>query len=141
MASPILFLSLLLFTFGKTLTVYQVLEDYDFPIGLLPSGITSYTLNTDTGELHVNLNATCNLSIGGYNLKYKSTISGLISTRKLTKLKGVSIKLVMFWVDILEVTRHGDELDFLVGKMLAGFNIDNFEESPQCTNTRITSSE
>ncbi|KAI3693533.1 hypothetical protein L1987_76477 [Smallanthus sonchifolius] len=127
--------TILLFTsaaISKTLTVYEVLEDYDFPVGLIPTGVTSYTMDTETGEFQVNLGYTCKLSIEGHDLKYKSTISGVISRDKLTKLKGVSIKLVLFWMDIVEVTRDGDELDFSVGTILARFNIDNFEESPAC---------
>lgn len=42
------------------------------------------------------------------------------------------MKLLFFWVDIIEVSRHGDSLDFSVGIAGAGFPIDNFEESPQC---------
>ncbi|XP_076951823.1 uncharacterized protein At5g01610-like [Bidens hawaiensis] len=144
MSSPVItliLLTLLYFTYAavsKTLTAYEVLEVYGLPVGLLPSGVTSYTLNTNTGEFNVNLGDTCKLSIEGRDLKYTSTISGVISTNKLTKLKGVSIKLMLFWVDIAEVTRNGDELDFLVGNILAGFNIDNFEESPQCSSTRMS---
>jgi hypothetical protein len=36
------------------------------------------------------------------------------------------------WVDIVEVLRNGDDLEFSVGIAGAGFPIDNFEECPQC---------
>lgn len=42
------------------------------------------------------------------------------------------MKLFFLWVDIVEVSRSGDTLDFSVGIAGAGFPIDNFEVSPQC---------
>ncbi|CAI9300300.1 unnamed protein product [Lactuca saligna] len=134
---PFLLHSLLLFTstalaVAETPTVYEALQDYDFPVGLLPTGVTSYTLNKDTGEFEVKLSDTCEFSVSGYDLKYKSTISGVISKDKLTKLKGVSVKVIIIWVDIVEVTRDSEDLDFSVGILSAGFDVDQFEESPEC---------
>ncbi|KAI3773162.1 hypothetical protein L6452_04365 [Arctium lappa] len=128
------FLLLLLLTSATTTTptVYQVLEEYDFPKGLLPTGVTNYTLNKSTGEFEVNLSETCSFTVQSYELKYKSTISGVIRKDKLTKLKGVSVKLLFFWVDIVEVYRDSDELEFSVGILSADFQIDGFDESPEC---------
>ncbi|KAK3020860.1 hypothetical protein RJ639_045542 [Escallonia herrerae] len=116
-----------------TPTAYEVLEDYDFPVGLLPKGVTGYELNTTTGKFEAYLNGTCSFSIDGYKLRYKSTISGVITTDKLKSLKGISVKVLLFWVNIVEVTRDDDdELDFSVGIASADFPVDNFDESPQC---------
>uniref|UniRef100_A0A803NDS0 Uncharacterized protein n=1 Tax=Chenopodium quinoa TaxID=63459 RepID=A0A803NDS0_CHEQI len=65
-------------------------------------------------------------------LKYKPTISGFISKNKLTKLTGVSVKVFFVWLNIVEVRRADDELEFSVGIASANFPIDNFEECPQC---------
>ncbi|KVI12462.1 Protein of unknown function DUF538 [Cynara cardunculus var. scolymus] len=119
-------------TVAEKPTVYEVLKQYDFPAGLLPTGVTDYTLNNSTGEFEVMLGETCSFSVDGYDLKYKSTISGVISKDKLRKLKGVSVKLLFIWVDIVEVSRDEDELDFSVGILSAGFDIEGFEESPEC---------
>ncbi|GLT42439.1 hypothetical protein SLA2020_164370 [Shorea laevis] len=35
----------------STLTAYEVLEEYDFPIGLLPKGVLGYKLNSSTDKL------------------------------------------------------------------------------------------
>ncbi|KAK9068740.1 hypothetical protein SSX86_012855 [Deinandra increscens subsp. villosa] len=114
------------------LTAYEALESYDFPAGLLPVGVTGYTLNEETGEFEAYLSETCSYTVQGYNLKYKSTISGVISTDKLTNLKGVSVKVLFFWLDIVEVSRDGNQLDLSVGIISAGFDISGFIESPQC---------
>ncbi|XP_019053563.1 PREDICTED: uncharacterized protein At5g01610-like [Nelumbo nucifera] len=116
-----------------TPTAYEVLKDYDFPVGLLPKGVLGYDLDKTTGKFSVNLNGTCSFSLeGSYQLKYRSTINGYISQGKLTKLQGISVKVFFFWVNIVEVTRYGDELEFSVGIASASFPVDNFEECLQC---------
>lgn len=140
MSSPVaILLSLLLlvslsstFADDTQLTAYEALEEYDFPAGLLPVGVTGYTLDEETGEFQVFLNNACTYSVQGYDLKYQSTISGTISKDKITDLKGISVKVLFFWVNIVEVTRDDDELSLSVGILSASFDISGFVESPQC---------
>ncbi|KAF5463376.1 hypothetical protein F2P56_019295, partial [Juglans regia] len=114
-------------------SAYEVLKDYNFPIGILPKGVQGYDLEPSSGKFSAELNGSCSFSLeGSYQLKYKSTIKGHISEGKLSSLEGVSVKLFLFWVDIVEVQRKGDSLGFSVGIAGADFPIDNFEESPQC---------
>ncbi|KAK9086388.1 hypothetical protein Syun_028782 [Stephania yunnanensis] len=91
-------------------TAYDVLKSYGFPAGLLRR----------------------DFSISGYDLKYRETITGRISREKLSDLKGVSVKILFFWVNIIEVTRNGGEMSFSVGIASADFPVDNFEDSPTC---------
>lgn len=39
---------------------------------------------------------------------------------------------MLFWVNIVEVDRIGDNLEFSVGIAGADFPVDNFDECPQC---------
>ncbi|KAL5996176.1 hypothetical protein ACLOJK_026250 [Asimina triloba] len=118
---------------ADTPTAYEVLQSYDFPVGLLPKGVVRYELDNSTGKFAAYLNGSCSFSLeGSYQIKYKSTIKGYISTDKLTKLEGISVKILFFWINIIEVTRSGDELDFSVGIASANFLISNFLECPQC---------
>ncbi|KAI3829576.1 hypothetical protein L1987_03702 [Smallanthus sonchifolius] len=82
------------------------MESYRFPVGLLPVGVTGYTLDEETGEFEVYLGETCSYTVQGYNLKYQSTISGL--------------------------SRDGDELYLSVAILSEGFDVSGFIESPQC---------
>lgn len=116
----------------STLTAYEALEEYDFPIGLLPTSVLSYELNNSTGEFSVYLNGSCTFSIDSYELKYGSTITGKIATDKLSSLSGIKVKILLFWLSIAEVIRDGDEIEFSVGVASADFNVTNFEESPTC---------
>ncbi|KAI4301429.1 hypothetical protein L6164_034708 [Bauhinia variegata] len=129
----IVFLTLPFVSGHEKLSAYQVLEQYDFPIGLLPVGVTDYELNRDTGEFSAYLtDASCSFSIESYQLKYKSPIKGVISKGKLSNLKGVSVKVLFFWLNIVEVTSDGGDLQFSVGIASADFGVENFLESPRC---------
>lgn len=124
------------FAFGAadyTPSAYDVLQENDFPVGLLPKGATGYELNRETGEFSAYLNGSCSFSVeNSYQLNYNSTIEGLISKDRLKNLKGVSVKVLLPWLNIVEVVREGDELHFSVGIASANFLVENFEECPQC---------
>ncbi|XP_058215793.1 uncharacterized protein At5g01610-like [Rhododendron vialii] len=114
-------------------TAYEMLQRYNFPIGVLPKGVTGYDLDESTGKFSAYLNGSCAFSLeGSYQLNYKPTIKGYVSKGRLSKLEGVKVKLFFIWVDIVEVDRNGDDLDFSVGIASAGFSVDSFEECPQC---------
>ncbi|GMI66598.1 hypothetical protein like AT4G02360 [Hibiscus trionum] len=116
----------------EKLSAYQLLQRYRFPAGILPKGVSGYELNSQTGEFSAYLNGTCNFAVDSYELSYKSTIRGVISPGKISKLKGVSVKVLFFWLNIVELILDGDEMQFSVGIASANFPVDNFYESPQC---------
>jgi hypothetical protein len=114
-------------------SVYEALEDFNFPIGLIPKGSLGYELDQNSGKFRAFLNGSCSFSLeGSYQLSYKSTISGYISKNRLTSLTGVSVKVLFLWLNIVEVVRNGDDLELSVGIASASFPIDNFFECPQC---------
>ena len=117
---------------GVPPTVYEVLQEYGFPIGLLPTGATSYELDKSTGKFTVHLNSTCSFKIDSYELKYRSTIEGVIAKVKLSKLSGIQVKVLILWLSIAEVIRDVDELEFSVGIASADFPASNFDECPAC---------
>ncbi|XP_072996177.1 uncharacterized protein At5g01610-like [Typha latifolia] len=138
--SPLSFLLLLCFRSAAALSPasakpspYEVLDSYHLPVGLLPKGALGYDLDPDTGKFTAYFNGSCAFSLeGSYQLRYQSTISGLIAVDHLRDLRGVSVKVLFFWVNIVEVSRHGDQLEFSVGIASADFPIDNFYECPRC---------
>lgn len=115
------------------LSAYEALQQYNFPAGLLPEGATGYSLNRSTGEFSAYLNNSCSFTLeNSYELKYKPVIKGVISQGRLQKLSGVSVKVVLLWLNIVGVKRSSDELEFSVGFTSANFPVSNFEECPQC---------
>ncbi|XP_016466832.1 uncharacterized protein At5g01610-like [Nicotiana tabacum] len=118
---------------NSSLTAYDLLESYGFPVGILPKGITGYDLDKTTGKFNAYLNGSCSFSLeGSYQLRYKSKISGYIAKNKLTNLSGVSVKVLFLWLNIVEVVKNGDNLEFSVGIASASFSVDNFLVCPQC---------
>lgn len=114
-------------------TVYDILGDYHFPEGLLLKGVIGYELDQSTGKFRAFLNGSCSFSLeGSYQLNYKSTISGYISKDRLTKLEGVRVKVLLFWFNIVEVVRYGDEIELSVGMASASFPLENFFVCPRC---------
>ncbi|XP_060181329.1 uncharacterized protein LOC132610938 [Lycium barbarum] len=114
-------------------SAYEELQRYDFPMGILPKGVKDYELNTKTGEFAAYLNSTCSFRLeNSYQLNYEPVIKGVISKGRLRKLSGVSVKVLLVWVNIVEVKRKGDNLEFSVGLASANFPVDNFEECPLC---------
>ncbi|KAJ0052875.1 hypothetical protein Pint_00951 [Pistacia integerrima] len=113
-------------------SAYEVIQEYDFPVGILPKGVTSYDLNRDTGEFSAYINETCSFSIDSYELEYSSTITGVISKDRINNLKGVKVKVILLWLNIVELVRDGNDLRFSVGIASADFSINDFGECPQC---------
>ncbi|KAL0927998.1 hypothetical protein M5K25_002228 [Dendrobium thyrsiflorum] len=116
----------------QSLSAYDVLQSYNFPIGLLPKGALGYDLDPATGKFSAYFNGTCSFSLESYQIRYQSTISGTISTNHLSNLHGISVKVLLFWININEVIRTENYLEFSVGIASADFTIDNFYVSPQC---------
>ncbi|XP_074279004.1 uncharacterized protein At5g01610-like [Silene latifolia] len=115
------------------LTPYDALQTFNFPQGLLPKGSLGYDLDDETGNFKAYFNGSCSFSLeGSYQLRYRPTISGIISKNKLTDLSGVSVKVMFVWLNIVEIKRKEDNLEFSVGIMSADFPVDNFDECPQC---------
>ncbi|CAK8572773.1 unnamed protein product [Lathyrus sativus] len=132
LAVPLLLLTAAL-TVSSAPTAYEALRNFNFPEGILPQGVTGYKLNESSGNFRADLNGSCRFSLqGSYQLRYNSTITGHITDNKLTDLRGISVKVLFFWVNILEVARKGDDLDFSVGVATASFPLDSFFVSPQC---------
>jgi hypothetical protein len=122
-------------------TAYEALAGFDFPPGILPKGVVAYTLDNATGAFTATLDASasgagssvCEFSIeGSYSLRYQTKITGKIKPDHLSGLSGVSVKVLFFWLNIVEVTRRGDNLEFSVGIASADFGIENFLECPTC---------
>ncbi|CAI0554875.1 unnamed protein product [Linum tenue] len=117
---------------SSSLSAYQVLQQYDFPVGILPKGVTGYKIDRETGKFELYLPATCKFKIDSYELEYGTTVSGVVTTGKISNLEGVKVHILFIWLNIVEVVHSGDQMQFSVGIASAGFPLDGFYESPQC---------
>ncbi|KAM3410562.1 hypothetical protein ACQJBY_002652 [Aegilops geniculata] len=115
-------------------SAYEMLEKFGFPKGILPVGVTGYTLRRSDGAFQVFMDKDCEFEVdGGYKLTYKQTISGRVAGGSLWDLRGVSVKIFFVnWGIDQVVMADADHLMFYVGPLSQAFTSDNFEESPQC---------
>lgn len=115
------------------LTVYEMLERYKFPRGILPQGVRRYVLHPD-GSFEVFFQGGgCEFRVGGrYLLRYESRIAGTARAGSIRGLQGVSVKVLFLWLGIDEVDRAGDQLSFHVGPLAASFPLRKFAQSPRC---------
>ena len=118
------------------MTAYEMLEKYGFPKGILPEGVTSYTLRDDGSfDVHLAGRGNCDFAVdGGYLLDYRRIISGKLdpSAGAIKELRGVSVKVFFVWLSIGEVVKGENSLSFFVGPFSASFPLANFLECPRC---------
>ncbi|XBJ18121.1 uncharacterized protein LOC119307362 [Triticum dicoccoides] len=119
---------------GAEPSAYEMLEKFGFPKGILPVGVTGYTLRRSDGAFQVFMDKDCEFEVdGGYKLTYKQTISGRVAGGSLWDLRGVSVKIFFVnWGIDQVLMADADHLMFYVGPLSQAFTSDNFEESPQC---------
>lgn len=116
---------------STTPTAYEMLQQYGLPRGILPEGVQDYVLHPD-GSFEASLPADCEVTVVGYNLRYRSHLSGTIQSGSIDKLDGVSVKVLFAWVGIEDVNRDGDQVKFHAGPVTKSFALSNFAESPRC---------
>uniref|UniRef100_A0ACD5U433 Uncharacterized protein n=1 Tax=Avena sativa TaxID=4498 RepID=A0ACD5U433_AVESA len=115
-------------------SAYEMLERFGFPKGILPVGVTGYTLRRSDGAFQVFMDRDCEFEVdGGYKLTYQRTISGTVAGGSIRDLRGVSVKIFFVnWGIDQVLMADADHLMFYVGPLSQAFAADNFEESPQC---------
>ncbi|GLJ16683.1 hypothetical protein SUGI_0286530 [Cryptomeria japonica] len=115
----------------KKKSVYDVLESFQFPRGILPANANNYVLNPD-GSFQVFLDGACKIKVAGHKIKYMSNIWGNISPGSLKNLHGVKVKVSFFWVSISEIDVSNGKLKFHVGPFSPTFDASSFGVSPTC---------
>jgi len=113
--------------------VYERLETYGFPEGLLPHTVTGYTLEPD-GKFTLYLEGKCNVLIDSkYPLLYDKVITGMLSYGRLEGLKGITVKAFYVWWSITGIAINDDKsLYFEIGILSASFPTSNFDDPPIC---------
>ncbi|KAL6658611.1 hypothetical protein ACP70R_004197 [Stipagrostis hirtigluma subsp. patula] len=113
-------------------TVYDVLKQYGFPPGLLPTGATGYNLRPD-GSFEAYLAAECNFRIHKWSVRFSNRIAGNIQTGSIHNLEGVKVKVLFVWIRINQVDHAGDQLHLHAGPVTKSFSVSDFTTSPHCS--------
>ncbi|KAG6426845.1 hypothetical protein SASPL_111080 [Salvia splendens] len=116
-------------------TVYDILRYYRFPPGLVPRGVvTRFRLNSNTGQFALYLNKTCSFTAYGYDVRFQTQIRGVIRDEEIEGLRGVQVRMMNFWSDLVEVevVEDGEEVEFSNGFAAVDMPVYNFFNIPMC---------
>ncbi|KAL9261478.1 hypothetical protein AKJ16_DCAP04538 [Drosera capensis] len=113
---------------------HTALISYNFPPGLLPTTIYSYTINTTTGDFSLRLGSLCHVTLppDNYLAAYSDIIKGRIMENRIEKLDGIRVRALWKWWGITGIKREGEDLVFEVGVVSAKYPVGKFGESPEC---------
>ncbi|XP_071707075.1 uncharacterized protein At5g01610-like [Rutidosis leptorrhynchoides] len=120
-------------------TVYEILEKYGLPRGLLPNSVKSYTLSSDDGSFVVELEKPCYIQFD-YLVYYDSKITGKLNFGSITDLNGIQVKRFLFWFSVDEIRvdlPSSDNIYFTVGIINKKLDIDQFETVHACTDNAL----
>ncbi|XP_021632000.1 uncharacterized protein LOC110629371 [Manihot esculenta] len=116
-------------------SIYDHLRQNGLPIGLLPKGITEFSLDPTTGHFQINLTQPCNAKFEN-QFHYDFNISGLLSYGKIGELSGVSQQELFLWFQVkgirVDVPSSG-LIYFDVGVVDKQFSLSLFENPLDCT--------
>ncbi|KZV27450.1 hypothetical protein F511_02559 [Dorcoceras hygrometricum] len=121
---------------------YKELMSYGFPLGLLPTGVSSYAVNRTTGRFYLNLGEPCRVTLppDNYLATYSPMITGKIVENRIAELDGISVRAFFKWWGITGIRSSGQDLVFEVGVVTAKYPSKNFDRSPDCEGRRSASS-
>jgi len=113
--------------------VYERLEGYGFPEGILPHIVTGYSLEPN-GKFTLYLESKCQVLVESkYPLVYSNVITGMLSYGKLQGLRGITVKAYYIWWNIYGIALGDDEsLFFDIGILSTKFPCNNFDDPPIC---------
>ncbi|XP_012463085.1 uncharacterized protein LOC105782708 [Gossypium raimondii] len=132
---PALFLTFFLTAHSPPSSIYDHLKHNGLPIGLLPKGISDFSIDPNTNRFHVNLTHPCNSEFE-IQLHYDFNISGVLSFGKIANLSGVSQQELFLWFPVINI-RVDDPtsglINFDVGVVDKQFSLSLFEIPRDCT--------
>lgn len=135
-SSSALFLLLLLLPLSSQnpTPAHSELTNYGFPIGLLPSSVLGYSINTTSGDFYVDLGGTCKVTLPpeNYLATYSKRVTGKIVAGRIADIDGIRVRAFFKWWSITGIRSSGADLVFEVGMATAKYPSKNFDESLAC---------
>eukprot|EP00246_Nothoceros_aenigmaticus_P017920 TRINITY_DN908_c0_g3_i1.p1 TRINITY_DN908_c0_g3~~TRINITY_DN908_c0_g3_i1.p1 ORF type:complete len:179 (-),score=32.68 TRINITY_DN908_c0_g3_i1:423-959(-) len=111
-------------------SVYDVLEEFGLPGGLLPPSVTSYTLSAD-GDFQVHLAEPtyCKFEDQVY---YENKVTGKLSFGTIKNLSGIKAKQSFLWFPVTAIRVDAPYIYFDVGLLSKKLSLSLFETVPSC---------
>ncbi|KAL8258951.1 hypothetical protein R6Q59_026904 [Mikania micrantha] len=147
--SPSIFI-LTLFTFSISIqlrvsnsqispTIYEILKLNGLPMGLLPKGVTNFSVD-DSGRFQVFLDEACNAKFEN-ELHYDQAISGNLTFGRINELSGISAKDLFLWFLVKEIwvdIPSSGLIYFDVGVVSKQFSLSSFETPRNCSASSVS---
>ncbi|XP_076882195.1 uncharacterized protein At5g01610-like [Bidens hawaiensis] len=130
---PIIILSTLL-TITQSSSIYDALSANGLPIGLLPKGITNYTIDPSTNRFQVHLNSSCDTKFET-SVRFDWNFAGVLSYGQISNLSGIAAQDLFLWFPVkgihVDVPTSGI-IYFDVGVVFKQFALSSFEVPKDC---------
>ncbi|KAL5998549.1 hypothetical protein ACLOJK_009492 [Asimina triloba] len=113
--------------------IYDVLRSHGLPMGLLPKGVTNFSLDSN-GRFQVHLDQPCDAKFENV-VRYDRNISGIVSYGQMGALSGISAQELFLWFPVkgirVDIPSSG-LIYFDVGVIYKQFSLSLFETPPNC---------
>ncbi|MCL7035068.1 hypothetical protein MKW94_000904 [Papaver nudicaule] len=114
--------------------IYEVLKSHGLPIGLLPKGVTEFSLS-ENGRFEVHLDEACNAKFENV-VHYDRNVTGTLSYGQIRELTGIQAQELFLWFPVngirVDIPSSG-LIYFDVGVIYKQFSLSLFETPPDCT--------
>ncbi|KAK4792178.1 hypothetical protein SAY86_022613 [Trapa natans] len=115
-------------------SIHDHLRLYGLPPGILPKGITEFSVEPSDGRFRVKLPHPCNVKFES-QVHYDLNVTGTLSPGKISELSGISAQELFLWFPVKDI--HVDLpssglIYFDVGVVNKQFSLSLFESSPDC---------
>ncbi|XP_057499268.1 uncharacterized protein LOC130783571 isoform X2 [Actinidia eriantha] len=80
-------------------SIYDVLRSHGLPPGLLPKGITNFTIDPATGRFESHLDSSCNAKFET-DFHYEATVAGTLAVGQIGDVSGVSAQDLFLWFPV-----------------------------------------
>ncbi|KAK1441571.1 hypothetical protein QVD17_07572 [Tagetes erecta] len=123
------------FITSQSSSIYDALSSNGLPIGLLPKGITNYTIDPSTNRFEVHLNSSCDTKFET-SVRFDWNFAGVLSYGKISNLSGIAAQDLFLWFPVkaihVDVPTSGI-IYFDVGVVFKQFALSSFEIPKDCT--------
>ncbi|XP_019178736.1 PREDICTED: uncharacterized protein LOC109173855 [Ipomoea nil] len=120
-------------------SIYEVLKAHGLPMGLLPKGVTNFTLD-NSGKFVVHLDQACNAKFEN-EIHYDMNVSGTLSYGLIGGLSGISAQDLFLWFPVKEIrvdVPSSGLIYFDVGVVSKQFSLSSFETPRDCVAVQLT---
>ncbi|KAL8160664.1 hypothetical protein V2J09_002201 [Rumex salicifolius] len=116
-----------------TSSIYDALISHGLPMGLLPKGITNYTLG-DEGRFEIYLDQACNAKLES-ELHFDRNVSGWLAYGQIGNLSGIASQELFLWFPVKGIRvddPNSGLICFDVGVVSKQFSLSLFEKPQDC---------